>query len=62
MDATGFIPKVTGRRREMVATGPIPGRTPIRVPINTPKKQKKRLWRLEATLKPRARWLRISID
>jgi hypothetical protein len=43
MDATGFIPKVTGRRREMVATGPIPGRTPIRVPINTPKKQKKRL-------------------
>jgi hypothetical protein len=49
------IPKVTGKRMEMVATGPIPGRTPIKVPINTPKKQKKRLLRLQATLKPRTK-------
>jgi hypothetical protein len=41
--ATGVIWKVEGRRREMVATGPNPGKTPTRVPIRTPKKQKNRL-------------------
>jgi hypothetical protein len=55
IEVTGFIPKVTGKRREIVATGPIPGRTPIRVPINTPIKQKRRLFRLKTTLKPRAK-------
>jgi hypothetical protein len=33
----------TGKRMERVATGPIPGRTPIKVPIRTPTKQKNRL-------------------
>jgi hypothetical protein len=37
---TGFAWKVEGRRREIVATGPIPGRTPIKVPIMQPMKQK----------------------
>jgi hypothetical protein len=36
MAETGGILNVLGRRIEIVATGPIPGRTPIRVPINTP--------------------------
>jgi hypothetical protein len=61
MEPTGSIPKVTGNKREMVATGPIPGSTPIRVPINTPRKQKKRLVRLKATLKPRVKLFKISI-
>jgi hypothetical protein len=39
---TGDIPKVTGRRRETAAVGPNPGRTPVRVPRNTPTKQEKR--------------------
>jgi hypothetical protein len=39
MAEIGGILKVMGRRMEMVATGPIPGRTPIRVPRRTPRKQ-----------------------
>jgi hypothetical protein len=39
MADAGLIPKVTGRSIEMVPTGPIPGRTPIRVPMKTPIKQ-----------------------
>jgi hypothetical protein len=31
--------KVIGKRIEMAATGPIPGKTPISVPKRTPKKQ-----------------------
>jgi hypothetical protein len=31
--------KIIGRRREIVAEGPRPGRTPTSVPIRTPKKQ-----------------------
>jgi hypothetical protein len=61
MEVTGFIPKVTGKRREIVAVGPIPGNTPMRVPIRTPRKQKKRLIGLKATPKPRKRLLKISI-
>jgi len=53
IEVTGFIPKVMGNRREMVATGPIPGRTPIKVPIRTPKKQNKRLVKVKATPNPR---------
>jgi hypothetical protein len=30
---------VKGRRSDIVPTGPIPGRTPINVPIKTPAKQ-----------------------
>jgi len=32
-----------GRRIDMVATGPMPGRTPINVPTNTPIKQANKL-------------------
>jgi hypothetical protein len=53
---------VAGKRMEMVATGPIPGRTPIRVPINTPKKQKRRFVGIKATLKPRSRLSKIFIN
>jgi hypothetical protein len=62
MDAVGSIPKVVGRRSEMVATGPIPGKTPIKVPTRQPIKQNKRLFKLKAILKPRVKLSRTSID
>jgi len=34
--------KVTGRSKDMVATGPRPGRTPTTVPNKTPTKAKNR--------------------
>jgi len=40
---TGEIPKVIGSRSDIAPTGPIPGRTPTRVPMKTPKKQEIRL-------------------
>ncbi len=36
---TGGRPKVIGSSMAMVATGPIPGSTPISVPSSTPMKQ-----------------------
>jgi len=36
---TGGSVNVTGRSIAMVATGPIPGSTPISVPSSTPRKQ-----------------------
>jgi hypothetical protein len=39
MAPTGLIWKVMGKRRDIVPTGPMPGRTPIRVPVKTPMKQ-----------------------
>jgi hypothetical protein len=36
---TGSNVKVTGRRRAIVAVGPMPGRTPTAVPSTTPMKQ-----------------------
>ena len=47
--------KVIGRSMAIVAVGPIPGRTPIRVPINTPAKQAKRLVSVNAVLNPKMR-------
>jgi len=49
MAEVGLIPKVRGKSIEIVPTGPIPGRTPIRVPINTPAKQYNRLLTEKAT-------------
>jgi hypothetical protein len=46
------ILKLMGRRIDMVATGPSPGRTPISVPIKTPIKQAKRLPSSKLTEKP----------
>jgi hypothetical protein len=52
----GSIPKVRGKSIEMVPTGPIPGRTPIRVPMKTPIKQYNRLAAEKATCKPNERF------
>jgi hypothetical protein len=41
IELTGEREKVAGSRILIVPEGPIPGRTPIKVPINTPKKQKR---------------------
>ncbi len=48
----GDIRNVAGRRMDMAPTGPIPGRTPMRVPSNTPKKQNNRLAGCNPTEKP----------
>lgn len=52
MAVTGEVRNVIGKRIDMVPTGPIPGKTPISVPINTPMKQDKRLAGVRATEKP----------
>jgi len=44
MAEMGGILKVMGRRIEMVATGPIPGRTPMRVPGEPPGSSKRGSW------------------
>jgi hypothetical protein len=36
---TGDIRKVTGKSIDIAPVGPIPGSTPTRVPIKTPRKQ-----------------------
>jgi len=38
-EETGERPKVVGSNMAIAPVGPIPGRTPINVPINTPTKQ-----------------------
>jgi hypothetical protein len=48
-------PKVIGSSSEIVATGPIPGKTPIAVPMMQPMRQKSRLLKVSATPKPCAR-------
>ena len=55
MALTGLIPNVIGKRRDMVPVGPIPGRTPIKVPMNTPTKQYAKLEIEKATLNPNIR-------
>src|SRR5262252_8249536 len=53
---TGGSVNVTGSSIAMVATGPIPGNTPINVPSSTPKKHQMTLCQSSsATLKPRPR-------
>jgi hypothetical protein len=44
--------KVAGRRRDMAAGGPKPGKTPTSVPIRTPIKQNKRFEGSRAILNP----------
>ena len=39
IEASGVRRKVSGISRDIAATGPMPGSTPIRVPMNTPMKQ-----------------------
>ena len=52
MAATGFMPKVSGSRIEMVASGPMPGSTPTMLPTSTPTKHHIRLCGSSATPKP----------
>src|ERR1700747_175430 len=49
---TGESQKVTGRIIAMVVSGPIPGRTPIAVPITQPKKHSATFCQVSATPKP----------
>src|SRR6185436_7861254 len=54
--------KVTGRSIAIVATGPMPGSTPISVPSRTPIRQYSRLIGVRATPKPSARLLKRLIS
>src|SRR5215470_19118158 len=58
---TGGSPKVTGSSMVMVAMGPMPGSTPIRVPTMHPTKHSPRLDRVKATENPSERWPRSSL-
>src|SRR5688572_18887078 len=53
--ATGFSLNVSGSSIAMAASGPMPGSTPIIVPMKTPMKQYVRFSSESATLKPRYR-------
>jgi len=52
IEEVAVILKVTGSKIDIVAVGPIPGRTPISVPIKTPTKQAKRLLGSKLTENP----------
>jgi len=60
MDGTEPILNVMGRRRDIAATGPNPGSTPIKVPRNTPIKEASRLAGAKLTEKPYRTLLKIS--
>ena len=55
MALAGAILNVSGSKSAMVATGPIPGNTPISVPKNTPMKHDNKLMGSRATEKPTAK-------
>src|SRR5215472_5021272 len=57
---TGGSPNVIGSSMAMVATDPVPGRTPISVPTSAPIRQNRRLYGVAATWKPSARLPRRS--
>src|SRR5262249_53867749 len=57
---TGGSPNVMGKSIAMVATEPMPGRTPISVPTRAPIRQNSRFQGVAATEKPSARWERSS--
>jgi hypothetical protein len=52
---SGLRLKVTGSNIAMVAIGPMPGSTPISVPIKQPNRQNRRLSGVAAAPKPSAR-------
>ena len=52
MAPTGLMPKVSGSRIEIVASGPMPGSTPTMLPISTPMKHHIRFCGSSATPKP----------
>ena len=57
---TGGSPKVMGSSIAMVATEPMPGSTPIKVPTRAPIMQNSRFIGENATPKPRARFAMSS--
>src|ERR671931_332358 len=57
---TGESQKVTGRIIAMVVSGPIPGSTPIAVPITQPSKHSPMFCHVRATPKPITMLLRMS--
>src|SRR5882672_2472723 len=58
---TGGIQNVTGRIIAMVVSGPMPGSTPIAVPITQPKKHKPMFCQLSATPKPMMMLAKMSV-
>ena len=58
---TGGTLKVIGSSIAIVASGPMPGSTPISVPRKHPMKQNQRFCSDSATLKPRIRLLKSSM-
>src|SRR4030081_256034 len=61
-DAVGGRWKVIGSSMAMVATGPMPGSTPISVPTMQPSSAYSRFCMLTATVSPRKRLFRRSIS
>src|SRR5258706_1645370 len=59
---TGGSAYVVGNSIAIVATGPMPGSTPISVPISEPNSAYRRLTGLNATPNPNARWLKSSMS
>src|SRR5262249_4416191 len=57
---TGGRPKVMGSNIAMVATVPMPGRTPTKAPTSAPGRQNRMLYGLAATWKPIQRFARSS--
>src|SRR5689334_5613884 len=61
-EPTGSVWKVIGNRMAMVASGPMPGSTPIRVPTKQPIRQSRIFVTEKATENPSARlWTRSGI-
>src|SRR4030088_190434 len=58
---TGGIQNVTGRIIAIVVSGPMPGRTPIAVPITQPKKHRPMFCQLSATPKPMMMLAKMSV-
>src|SRR6476661_10405886 len=54
-----FSPKVTGKRIEMPASGPMPGNTPTSVPTRQPRNAYQALAGASATENPRYRLCRV---
>ena len=61
MAPTGLMPKVSGNKIEMVASGPMPGNTPTMLPTSTPMKHHIRLCGSKATPKPYQRSVRAVV-
>src|SRR4051794_40167769 len=60
--AVGGRWKVIGSSMAIVATGPMPGRTPISVPTMQPTSAYSKFWKLRATLRPSVRLFSRSIS